>query len=270
MGPRLLGVAVVQLNFLLNTYLASAQPEGSLTGINLAFSLMLMPQAAIAQSIAVAALPTFSAQVALGRLDEMRSSLAATLRGILLLAIPATFGLILLRQPIIQLIYQGGAFGEKSTELVSWALLWYGAGLVGHSIVEIISRSFYALHDTKTPVIVGIGAMSLNLVFSLLFPGLFTRIGWMPHGGLALANSLATALECVLLLYLMRRRLDGLQGSTIWEAAGKAGLATLAMSLGIVLWMGLFPRTPCGFRGTGGCDPGRAAVPARSGGTENA
>ncbi len=78
MAPRLLGVAVVQLNFLLNTYLASGQPEGSISGINLAFPLMLMPQAAIAQSIAIAALPTFSAQVALGNLKEMRSSLAAT------------------------------------------------------------------------------------------------------------------------------------------------------------------------------------------------
>ena len=92
MAPRLLGVAVVQLNFLLNTNLASLQSEGSLTAINLAFPLMIMPQAAIAQSIATASLPTFSAQVAQNRLREMRSSLASTLRGVLLLAIPATVG----------------------------------------------------------------------------------------------------------------------------------------------------------------------------------
>ncbi len=151
MAPRLLGVAVVQLNFLLNTYLASLQPQGSYTGISLAFPIMIMPEAAIAQSIAIAALPTFSAQVARGRKDQMRTSLAASLRGALLLAIPASVGLILLRQPVVALLYQRGEFGPESTAIVAWALLWYAAGLVGHSVVEIISRAFYALHDTKTP-----------------------------------------------------------------------------------------------------------------------
>ncbi len=230
MGPRLLGVAVVQLNFLLNTYLASLQPAGSLTGISLAFPLMIMPQAAIAQSIAIAALPTFSSQVALGKKDEMRSSLAATLRSVLLLSLPASVGLILLRKPIVALIYQYQAFDSTSTELVAWALLWYAAGLVGHSVVEIISRAFYALHDTKTPVMVGIGAMTLNLGFSLLFTAMFRRIGWMPHGGLALANSLATFLEMIVLLIFMRRKLGGMEGKSIWKTVWKAGLAAIVMA----------------------------------------
>jgi putative peptidoglycan lipid II flippase len=231
MGPRLLGVAVVQLNFLLNTFLASAQPQGSLTAITLAFSLMIMPQAAIAQSIAIASLPTFSAQVARGKPDEMRASLAATLRGVLLLAVPASLGLMLLRGPLIGLLYQGGAFGDSSVELVSWALLWYAAGLVGHSVVEIVSRAFYALHDTRTPVAVGVAAMLLNLGFSLLFSALFTGWGLPPHGGLALANSLATFLEMVGLLYLMRRRLNGLGGGALgtwwrWPASPWAARPT--------------------------------------------
>ena len=109
MAPRLLGVAVVQLNFWINTRLASQFVVGSVIALTLAFSLMLMPQAAIAQSIAIAAMPTFSAQVALGRLGEMRASLAASLRGALLLSIPASVGLILLRQPVIVLLYQRGS-----------------------------------------------------------------------------------------------------------------------------------------------------------------
>ncbi|NPV86437.1 MAG: murein biosynthesis integral membrane protein MurJ [Anaerolineae bacterium] len=237
MAPRLLGVAVVQLNFLLNTYLASLQPEGSLAGISLAFPLMIMPQAAIAQSISIAALPTFSAQAALGKLDEMRSSLAATLRGILLLAIPATLGLILLRYPLVTFIYQRNEFTATSTTLVAWALLWYAAGLVGHSVMEIVARAFYALHDTKTPVMVGILAMSLNLVFSLLFSALFARVGWMPHGGLALANSLATAIESAALLVLMRRRLNGLLGKEIWKAVLQAGCAAAGMCLLLWVWL---------------------------------
>jgi len=238
MLPRLLGVAIVQLNFLLNTYLASLQPEGSVTAISLAWPLMLMPQAAIAQSIATAALPTFSAQFAQGKLQDMRASLAASLRGVLILSIPTTLGLILLRQPLIELLYQhGDLFTAQSTQLVSWALLWYGAGLVGHCVVEIISRAFYALHDTKTPVLVGIAAMSLNLVFSLLFSALFNLLGWMPHGGLALANSLATAIEGSILLVMMRRRLQGLEGQRVMGLVGKALAASVLMSAGLGAWL---------------------------------
>jgi putative peptidoglycan lipid II flippase len=239
MGPRLLGVAVVQLNFWINVRLASMQPDGSVTAIQMAFTLMLMPQAAIAQSIATAALPTFSTQVAQNKFLEMRSSLASSIRGILLLSIPASLGLILLREPIISLIYQRGEFTASDTKLVAWALLWYAAGLVGHAMVEILARSFYALHDTKTPVLIGIGAMSLNVVFSFTFSYLFQRRGWMPHGGLALANSLATALEMVGLILIMRIRLKGLEGSYIGSGLGKALLSGALMSLGIWAWFSL-------------------------------
>jgi putative peptidoglycan lipid II flippase len=234
MGPRLLGVAVVQLNFWINIWLASLMVEGSVIGVSVAFMLMLMPQAAIAQSIAIAALPTFSAQAARSQMVEMRASLAATLRGILLLSLPASLGLILLRQPLIVLLYQRGEFTSRSTELVAWALLWYAAGLVGHSLVEILARAFYAMHDTKTPVFIGIGAMTLNMAFSFAFAALFSNWGWMPHGGLALANSLATALEMIALLIIMRRRLSGLNGRSVLQAAGQAALGTLALAL--VLW----------------------------------
>jgi putative peptidoglycan lipid II flippase len=156
MGPRLLGVSIVQLNFLFNAYLASFLSEGSYSSIKYALTLMLMPQAAIAQSIAIASLPTFSAQVARGERDQMRASLAATLRGVLLLSLPASVGLVMMRSEIVSLVFERIQFDASSTQMVAWALLWYGAGLVGHSIVEIISRAFYALHDTKTPVFVGI------------------------------------------------------------------------------------------------------------------
>jgi putative peptidoglycan lipid II flippase len=244
MAPRLLGVAVVQVNFLVNTILASAQPQGSLTAITLAWAIMTMPQVVIAQAIAIAALPTFSAQVSRGRLEEMRASLAATLRGVLFLALPASLGLILLRRPIVALLFQRGEFDANSTELVAWALLWYAAGLVGHSVVEILARAFYALHDTRTPVLVGAAAMSLNLLFSVAFSYLFLRIRLPPHGGLALANSLATALEMVGLLVLMHRRLGGLEGARLRRGVIQAALASLVMSLGLLAWLGLSETWP--------------------------
>jgi len=252
MGPRLLGVAVVQLNFWVNIRLASQMSEGSVTGVEYGFALMLMAQVAIAQSIATAAMPTLADQYAKGKLNQVRASLAASLRGVLLLSVPASVGLILLRVPIIQLIYQRGEFSQRSTELVAWALLWYAAGLVGHSVMEILARAFYALHDTKTPVIVGVVAMSLNVVFSFGFANLFVRIGWMPHGGLALANSLATALETIGLLILMRRRLNGIQGDRVLQGFGQASLGAVVMSLALWLWLSQMVEQPTWAVGIGG------------------
>ena len=238
MGPRLLGVGVVQLNFLVNTIIASGQPEGSVSSLTYAFQIMTMPEVVIAQAIAIAALPTFSRQIARGEPGEMRSSLAATLRSVFLLSLPATLGLILLRRPILALLFQHGQFDAHSTDMVAWALLWYTAGLVGHSAVEILSRAFYALHDTRTPVLVGTAAMTLNLLFSFLFSRLFVLVGWMPHGGLALANSFATALEMGALFVLMRRRLGGLNGLHVLRGSAQAALATAGMSVAIWLWSG--------------------------------
>ncbi|NPA92399.1 MAG: murein biosynthesis integral membrane protein MurJ [Chloroflexi bacterium] len=233
MAPRVLGVAIVQLNFWINVVLASSQPKGSLTAIQIAWAVMTMPQVVIAQAIAIAALPTFSAQVAQGRLDAMRRSLASTLRGVVLLALPAAVGLIVLRKPVVALLFQRGEFTERSTELVAWALLWYTLGLVSHSVVEIVSRAFYALHDTKTPVLVGSVAMSLNVGLSFAFVALFQRLGWMPHGGLALANTVATTLEMAGLLYLMRRRLAGLDGHYVLRGIAYAALGSAIMGVAV-------------------------------------
>jgi putative peptidoglycan lipid II flippase len=222
-------------------------PEGSLTAIWYSFGLMMMPEAAIAQSIAIASLPTFSTQVARGHPEEMRASLASTLRAVLLLAVPSSIGLILLRRPLVQLLYP-----SLSTDMLAWALLWYAAGLVGHSVVEITSRAFYALHDTRTPVMVGVAAMSLNILFSLLFSRGFQAAGLQPHGGLALANSLATGLEMVGLYLLMRRRLKGLHSRGVLRAALAAGAGSLAMAAGLWLWVQSFAGLPSALLVTGG------------------
>jgi len=237
MAPRLLGVAVVQLNFWVNIRLASKMPEGSVTALVLGFALMLMPQAAIAQSIAVAAMPTFSSQYALGKMADLRTSLTSSLRVAMILAIPATAGLILLREPIIRLLYERGEFNEYSTMLVSWALLWYTTGLIGHCLVEILSRSFYAMHDTRTPVLVGVLAMSMNIGLSFLLSGFFEKLGWMPHGGLALANSIATTVEGILLLILVKWRLQGLEKRRLLNGVGWAAASTVLMSVSLVLWL---------------------------------
>jgi putative peptidoglycan lipid II flippase len=135
------------------------------------------------------------------------------------------------------MLYQRGKFTAITTEMTAWALLWYAAGLIGHSVMEVLTRAFYAQHDTKTPVIIGTIAMTLNVVFSFAFARLFSQIGWMPHGGLALANSLATALEATALLVVMRRRLSGIEGSYIGRGFAACALASLGMGIALWLWI---------------------------------
>jgi putative peptidoglycan lipid II flippase len=237
MGPRVFGVAIVQLNFWVNNWLAAQMGPGNIAGLYYGFALMLMAQAAIAQSVAIAAMPTFSAQFALGKVDEMRASLAASMRGVLLMAVPASLGLMILSTPIVAMLYQRGKFDETATQMAAWALLWYAAGMVGHSLMEVLTRAFYALRDTKTPVLIGAGAMSLNVVFSFAFSAWFRQMGWMPHGGLALANSLATALEATALLIFMRKRLNGLEGRSLLDGGIRIGAAAAGMALALLAWL---------------------------------
>jgi putative peptidoglycan lipid II flippase len=258
MGPRVLGASVVQLNFWVNTWLASQMPIGSVTGLAYGFMLMLMAQAVIAQSVAIAVMPTFSAQFALGKKDEMRAALTSALRGVLMLSLPASLGLILLATPIVAMLYQRGAFDATAVEMTAWALAWYAAGMVGHALYEILTRAFYAQQDTKTPVVVGLLAMSLNVVLSFVLSAWFRQIGWMPHGGLALANSLATALEVLILFIILHRRLGGVHGRALLDGLLRFGLAAAAMSASLLAWNGFAAELNPWLAGLGGVALGGA------------
>jgi putative peptidoglycan lipid II flippase len=237
MGPRLVGVAAVQINFLITTILASFMTGGSVSSLTYAWQIFTMPQVVIAQGIAIAALPTFSAMVARGEINAMRASLADTLRGILFLALPATVGLFALRAPVVAMLFQGRNFNAESTQLVAWALAWFTLGLASHSVVEIVSRAYYALRDTRTPVIIGTAAMLLNIALSFMLAPLFTRLGWQPHGGLAFANTAATSLEALGLMWWMRRRLHGLALTRVWSGLLRTALASAVMGALLAVWL---------------------------------
>ena len=236
MAPRVLGTAITQLNFVVNNSLASMMGEGAVSAINYAWLLMLLPQGVFAQAVGTAAFPTFAEQAARGERAEMRSTLAATLRAVFFLSIPAMVGLLVLGRPLVGLLFERGAFEASSTETVAWALAFYALGLVGHAGLEIIARAFYALHDTLTPVWVGGLAMGLNVGLSLTLPGMFGLAGWPPYAGLALANSVATLLELVGLLVLIRYRMNGLEGRRTLAGVARSGLAALAMGTVLLGW----------------------------------
>jgi putative peptidoglycan lipid II flippase len=252
MGPRLISVATLQLNFVVTGIIANGLATGSLSAIKYAFPIMTVPLVIIGSGIGIATLPTFSAQVARGDMSGLRSSLTASLRGVLFLALPATFGLIFLRQPLIAFLFQRGNFTPLSTQMTAWALLWYTSGLVFHCVLEILVRAFFSLRDTKTPALVSAAAMGLNILFSILFVPLFSRIGWMPLGGLALAISLSTAIETSTLFLLLRKRLQGIQAFELFKGAGAAALGTLALSVALVVWLYLIRSYPSALITLGG------------------
>ena len=237
MGPRLISVATLQVNAVVTGIIANGFGTGPISAMNYAFPIMTVPLVVIGSGIGIATLPTFSAQFARGEMSGLRNSLTAALRGVLLLAIPATLGLILLSQPLVAFLFQRGNFTALSTTMTAWALLWFTVGLVFHCVLEILVRGFFALHETKTPALVSAGAMALNIGFCFAFPALFIRIGWMAFGGLALAMSVSTGIETTTLFFLLRKRLHGIQARELGKGAGAAVLGTLGMSAGIVFWL---------------------------------
>lgn len=230
MVPRMVGLATVQVNFLVTTLLASGLAEGSVPALNYAWMLMLLPQGVFAMAVATAAFPTFSELAAREEVAALRATLSETLRLILYLTIPASVGLIVLREPLIHLLLQRGRFDPSSTEAVAWALQFYALGLFAHSGLEIITRAFYSLHDTRTPVVIGAAAMLVNIILSLLL------IRPLLHGGLALANSVATIGETLVLLLILRHRLGGVDGRHLLRSLSKICLGALVMGIG-VHWM---------------------------------
>ncbi len=236
MAPRVLGLAAVQLNFLVNKNVASWLGEGAVSALNYGWLLMLLPEGILAQAVATAAFPTFAEQVAQGEGEALRRPLTTTLRAVFVLTIPAAMGLLVLGRPLVALLFQRGAFGAASTDAVTWALTWYAVGLLGHAGIEIVARAFYALHDTWTPVWIGGVAMGLNIILSLTLPPLFGYLGYPPHGGLALANSTATLIEMVWLLARIGPRVGGLEVGPLVRTTVRSGLAAGAMAIALILW----------------------------------
>ena len=233
MLPRMLGLAVVQLNFLVNVALASGMVEGSQTALSTAWFLLFFVLGIIAQSLGTVIFPTLSALVAENDMTTYKARLALAMRSVLFLALPATAGLILMGVPLVSL-FERGEWTATSTRATAWALAFFALGMAGHSLLEVLSRAFYALADTWTPVKIGLMAMVSNIVLSLIFIefiGDKTSLERGAFAGLALANSLTTLIEAGVLWWLLHRRLGGMPTRHIVDGALRAGIATIGMSI---------------------------------------
>ncbi len=168
----------------------------------------------------------------MGRIDELKRTIAFSLRLILFITIPATVALIALRVPIISVLFQRGEFSAQATILTAQALLYYTVGLWAFSVIRIIVSAFYSLQDTRSPMKAAIVALIVNAAFSvaLMFP--------LKHGGIALATSIASAVNVGMLWVILNRRIGTILGSEFYLSLGKTVLASLVM-WGVILVIGL-------------------------------
>ena len=241
MGPATIAGAALQVNLVVTTILATSQGTGAVSWLTYAFQVMYLPIGVLGVSIATAAIPVLSRHAALGELHQMRRTISHSLRLMLMLMVPATVGLVVLAVPIVRLLFERRAFTPADTQATALALACYAPGMVGYSVVRLAVPSFYALGTSLTPALVSAGTVGLNIVLNLVL----VRV--MGYQGLALGNAIAALSNAALLLALLRRRLDGLEGASIADSFARITVAAAVMGVAVWqanLWMtALWPGT---------------------------
>jgi putative peptidoglycan lipid II flippase len=230
MGPRVLGLAAFHLNFIVTLFFASTVSDGAISAINYAWLIMLTPLGLFAMAISTAVFPTLAEQ-ALGDRSLLKQTLERSLRLILFLTVPSAIGLMILSEPLIAFflengvgIFGSGAFDEASTELTAPPLLFYAIGLPAHAAIEILSRGFYSVGDTRTPVAFAIASLVINVVLSVIL------VGPLELRGLALSLSVATIVEAALLFWTLHLRLDGLDLAALRRSTFNTAASAILMA----------------------------------------
>jgi putative peptidoglycan lipid II flippase len=225
MLPRLVSQGAVQVSFLFTTRLASFLPPGRFAALTLGWTLMMLPLGILAMSAANAAFPVLAEQAATGQQRALAATVRRTLGSVLFLMVPSAVGLLLLGLPLVQTVFLRGEFGPESAALTATALGVYAVGLPGHGAIEVLARAFFARQDTRTPVILGVSAMALNVLLASLLVG--------PAGlvGIALALSASATLEALALFAVLAARLPGLLTRELIASVGRTALAGVAMAL---------------------------------------
>jgi putative peptidoglycan lipid II flippase len=194
-----------------------------------------LPLGVFAIAVGTATLPSFSDQISRGNFEEFKKTFAFSLRLILFITIPAMIALIALREPIISVLFQRGQFDITSTILTAQALFFYTVGLWAFSVIRVIVSAFYALQDTKNPMKAAMLALLVNVAFSLLL------MVPLKHGGLALATSIASAVNVVMLAVILRRKIGRFMNRDFYRAVLRMILASAVMWMAIILVDWIFP-----------------------------
>ena len=228
MAPRMLGLAATQINFyFVSIFFASMLTAGAISGLSFAWLITMTPLGIVGMAISTAAFPTLADQAARNDTAGMSGTLGRALRLIIFLSLPAGIGLALLSKPLVVVLLQRGAFDVESTRVTAEALLFYAPALFAHSGIEILSRGFYALGDTKTPVTYAVASMLINVALAAAL------VDSMEVQGLALALSIATVVEFLLLYVAIARRVPGLVDERMRASLIRMALATALMAAAV-------------------------------------
>ena len=253
MLPVFFGVGVAQLGLIIDTQFASYLFAGAQASLYVADRVMELILGGYAISVATVILPMLSQQAAENQIEDMRRTMAFSMRIVSFIAIPSTVGLIVLRRPIIEVLFQHGKFNAQSTAITAPPLMFFAFGLCAFALIKVVVPAFYSLHDTKTPVKIAALALSFNLISNFLVSrpehvkgtlgsifGFFAAIATLFHipslqnGGLALSTSLAAYINLSILIYVFQKRHGRVLNREVLVSVLKAGLSSLAM--GIVCW----------------------------------
>jgi len=233
MGPAILGAAAVQINVMVNTNFASrivdpvSGPDGPVSWLGYAFRFMQLPLGLFGVAMAAATLPAISRSAAGGDLEEFRRTLAQSLGMVFLLSVPSSVGLVVLGEPLVAAIYEGGKFQPYDTRQTALALAYYAVGLAGYSAIKVLTPAFYALGDAQTPMMVSLFSIGVNLGAVILLLK-YTRLG---HAGLALSTSVVALFGFLVLFLALRRKIGGIHGWALFSSSARILAASAIMGL---------------------------------------
>ena len=238
MTPATLGLAATQINLLVSTQIASLLPQGSVSWLWYAFRLMQLPIGVFGVALATVSMPALARAAVENDLPALKRTLSATLRLVFLLTLPAALWMAVMSRPIIALLYEHGRFHGFDTDQSAGALVMYCVGLPAFAAVGVMTRTFYALGDTRIPVQASFVSVALNLGLNLLFIGPLRGLG-LAHTGLALATSLTAMVNFLQLALYLRRRVGRFEGRRIATSVMRVALASLLAVGGCALGLAL-------------------------------
>jgi putative peptidoglycan lipid II flippase len=235
MAPRMAGVGVTYMNFVLPTFLGSRLMPGAIASYEYGWRLMQFPETIIGTALGLTVFPTLAQRANAGNGVGLRETAGWALRLVLALAVPAAVGLLVLGEPLTALFLQRGAFDAAVTARVYRGLQAFALGLVAHSALEVASRLFYAQRDMVTPLWVATVGLATNAIAGRLL------LRPLEHAGLALANGLGAGAQVLLLLWVAQRRLGGLEAHRLVASLARTLAVSTAMGLSVVAVRALMP-----------------------------
>lgn len=236
MGPAIIGTSAVQINVMINTYFVSGI-EGANSWLSYSFRLMQLPIGLFGVAVGTAAIPVMSRLATQGKTKELRDTISSSMNLVFLMTLPSACGLIVLGEPIVRLIYEGGEFDAADTSMTAMALAGYAVGLTGYAAIKILSPAFYALNDAKTPMMISLASIAVNLAACYALREWLSNFGATPetpsgygHVGVALATSLVALVNFFALALILRGRIKRLNGRDVLFSFVKIAAASAVMS----------------------------------------